>query len=460
MDTTDWWGAHLLHRGRPDTPWARVTDPVPLGRLRERVAEARALLAAEGVRRGSSVALQMPPGLTVLQVMLATWSLGAQVMLLDPRLKQAETDRLLARCEPQFLITSPQLGQVVAGIVESCDVVVAARASGRPAQDEVCLVQFSSGSTGLPKVIGRTPQSLLAELDSYTALAGMPGAGERIVLLNSVLHTMGLIGGVLHGLNAGVEIVLPPRAQPSDILRAAVETRAEAVFGVPVHFDLLSRVTSTPLPALRVAVSAGEVLAHEVYDRFAETYDVAISPVYGSTETGIIAADLAGSTRPPGVGTPVSGIAVREADGGLEVALARSPYLLDDGVDRYRDGWLRTFDRCRIDAVTGALEILGRADSVAVVGGLKVDLVEVEAVLREHPAVHEAVVLAGDVIEAHVGCEPQLESGELVRWCRERLSDYKVPRRFYPGPAVPRNSNGKIIRSRELLHAAYATSGS
>ncbi|MFD0392354.1 hypothetical protein ACFQ3Z_04295 [Streptomyces nogalater] len=148
------------------------------------------------------------------------------------------------------------------------------------------------------------------------------------------------------------------------------------------------------------------------------------------------------------MGTPVSGVRVRQAGGELQVALDRSPYLLDDGVDRYADGWLRTFDRCGRDPVSGALSILGRADSVAVVGGLKVDLVEVEAVLRAHPSVHEAVVLAGEVIEAHVGCEPPVDTGELLRWCRERLSDHKLPRRFYTGPAVPRNSNGKIIRSR------------
>jgi acyl-coenzyme A synthetase/AMP-(fatty) acid ligase len=320
----------------------------------------------------------------------------------------------------------------------------------------VCLVQFSSGSTGRSKVIGRTARSILDEIDRYAALAGMPTVGEKVVLLNSVTHTMGLVGGILHGLNAGTTLVLPARIQPTDILRAAADTGAQSIFGVPVHFDLLSRVGTAPsLPALRLAVSAGEVLTPEIAARFRDRFGVPISQVYGMTEVGMIAADLAARHPLPAVGTAVPGISLRAVDGELSVRLDRSPYLTDEGGRGYADGWLRTFDRCTLDPETGVLAVTGRADATVVIGGLKVDLAEVEAVLLEHDQVTEAVVVFGSVIEAYLGVCGELTAAEVIAWCRERLSDHKVPKLVYLDQAVPRNPMGKLLRSRELLHAAH-----
>ncbi|MFJ3640766.1 class I adenylate-forming enzyme family protein [Streptomyces sp. NPDC090108] len=451
VDPPSWWGERLLGRWHDDDVWTLADRAVSYGELRERVGLLAAGLAAEGIGRDSTVALCMPPSLTLLHAMLAAWTRGAQVMLIDVRSTAFEIDRLLRICEPQFLLSAQPVSPMTRYLVEDVPFTLERRATGRPAVPEFCLVQASSGSTGEPKVIGRSSASLLAELDRYAALEGMPGAGERVLLLNSVIHTMGLVGGVLHGLNSGAQMVYPSRMRAESIVESARAAEAGAIFGVPVHFALLARSAPGPLPSLRLAVSAGELLPLRVWTRFQERYGLPISPVYGTTETGIIAADLVTGPEPPVLGRPTAGMEVDVVAGELRVRTERTPYLWSDRADRFDDGWLRTFDRCDRDPVSGVLTYRGRADSVVAVGGLKVDLTEVEQTLLLHPHVREAVVVFDGVIEAYVGGDTALTPAGISEWCRSRLADFKIPKVFRLSASVPRNANGKVIRNRDTL---------
>jgi len=145
---------------------------------------------------------------------------------------------------------------------------------------------------------------------------------------------------------------------------------------------------------------------------------------------------------------------VREAGGELYIRLDASPYLVEDGVPRFTDGWLRTFDRAAVDEASGAVTILGRADSVVAVGGIKIDLLEIEQVLQEHPDVVHAVVTFGDVIEAHVEAGPHLTDRALAAWSRERLNPLKAPKRYYLHDQLIQTPTGKVVRDRAQLLSA------
>ncbi|GHH19711.1 acyl-CoA synthetase [Streptomyces lanatus] len=457
-DFATWLARRLDGDGRDGELWAHGEREVTRGRLREETARAESLLAAHGMGPGSTAAVQLPPSFTLLWSVFALWRMGAQVMLLDPRLTAAETSRLIEVCEPQFHLTSGQEPLRVAGFRDQCEVVVRRRPSGHAARTAHRLLQFSSGSTGLPKVIGRTGESLLAEIGRFGRLDGMPRRGEGVLLLSSLVHSFGLIGGVLHALNAGSALHFARRPHRGELHQLLTERGLAAVFGVPAHFDLLSRNTGDDVPhGLRLAVSGGEIMPAEVYERFARRYGVRIGQAYGMTEVGIIATDLGGTVPPPAVGVPAPGIHVTVRDGTLRLSLPENPYVYGEHTGRYTDGWLDTHDLCTTDPGTGALTITGRVDSVVAVGGLKVDLSEVESVLEAHPAVTEAVVVYGEAIEAHVVLETRagrVSSRDLVAWCRARLSPYKIPKAFHFPAALPRTSNGKLIRNSELLHAA------
>ncbi|MFF5359041.1 class I adenylate-forming enzyme family protein [Streptomyces scabiei] len=431
-------------------------ETVARGGLRERVARQAAVFAGYDIGPGSTVGLQTPPSFTQVEVLLALWRLGAQVMLFDFRLKPAEVDALCAGCRPQFMVRAGSNVRAAFGFRPEYEVATECRRAGRPAAGAHRLVQFSSGSTGRPKVIGRTAASIAAEIESFAAVPGMPGEGDRLLLLSSTAHSFGLIGGLLHALAAGVRVVFAPRVSAREILRTSADHRVTHLFGVPLHYELLSAALDPPgLPELRAAVSGGELMPPEAAARFAERYGVRVGEAYGTTETGIVAIDVGGTLRPT-VGRPAPGVLVREHRGELDVALDASPYLFDSGGTQYEDGWLHTRDRAAVGA-DGTVTVGGRADSLVVVGGLKVDLTEVEHVLRAHPAVEQAVLVHEDVTEAYVAvaagaASPSAE--ELLRWCRERLADHKLPRVIRLLDTLPRTSNGKLVRRADTLQAA------
>src|SRR4029079_10528075 len=90
----------------------------------------------------------------------------------------------------------------------------------QPAETEHAIIQLSSGSTGPSKIIGRTADDLIAEIRRYTEIDGVPLPGERIVLLPSMVHVLGLVGGLLYGLHAGVTLVTPARLDRDRVPRA------------------------------------------------------------------------------------------------------------------------------------------------------------------------------------------------------------------------------------------------
>ncbi|PZM89792.1 MAG: long-chain fatty acid--CoA ligase [Actinobacteria bacterium] len=432
----------------------RPRREVDFSKLRTEVADLERRLSFHGIGAGSTVLVRMRPSLTLLWTVLALWRLNAQVMLVDPRLSTAEGQRIFDLCRPQYHIRSNGFGTIVSQFTPECEIVVA-HLSGEPAAAEHCLVQFSSGSTGHPKVIGRTAESLHAELDRFARMPLMPGPGDRVLLLSSLTHSFGLIGGVLHALSAGATLVFSSRPHATALVDLAKRADVTAIFGAPVHFDLVSRA-SGDLPRLRMAVSAGEALRTATTDAFRAQFGVPLGTAYGMTEVGIIATDLDGRHGPPAVGAPAHGLRTEVRDGELYVHVGRSPYLIADKPGRVIDGWLRTFDLASVDPTTGVISIHGRADSMVTIGGLKVDLTEVESVLLGHERVTEAVVVFGDAIEAHVSTRDGVDPADLIGWCRQSLSTFKVPRRLYVHEALPRTVNGKLVRNADLLRAAAA----
>jgi hypothetical protein len=133
------------------------------------------------------------------------------------------------------------------------------------------------------------------------------------------------------------------------------------------------------------------------------------------------------------------------------VKLAATPYIGPQGSERYTDGWFRTNDAGSIDA-DNRLVVHGRIDTIVSIGGLKVNVMEVEAVIKQHPEVLDVLVCPSDdkyVLEAYIQHNGMLQDLALRDWCRERMADYKVPKRFYRVEEIPRTSTGKVVRSPE-----------
>ncbi|MBS2964429.1 long-chain fatty acid--CoA ligase [Actinocrinis puniceicyclus] len=454
------WVDRVLLSGGEDDPCLRFGRPCDRGTLRAQVAERQRQLADAGLAAGGTVALCLPPSPGYVATLLAAWRLGGQVSLLDHRLAEAEVRRALDRLAPQVLVqgTKAPGGAALRGYADVEPVATALR-RGRPAETGHALIQLSSGSTGPSKVIGRTAADLEAELGRYALLPRFPRRGERIVLLASMVHVLGLVGGLLHALHAGVELVLPERLTAAGILDAVSwDQRPTTVIGVPFYAELLSGVAQPPgLPHFARMIVAGELVRPGVPAAFAARYGVPLGTMYGMTELGVIATDLTGELHP--AVEPTAGLCLEVRDGELHILMPASPYLGATDPARWSDGWLHTRDAARAQD-GGRVVILGRNDSQVSIGGLKVDLTEVEHTLGSLPGVAESVIVFEDgVITAYAALADATSAEAVRRRLGQELASYKQPRHLRVLPALPRTATGKLLRDPAGLRKAAEAAG-
>ncbi|WEH32310.1 class I adenylate-forming enzyme family protein [Streptomyces sp. AM 4-1-1] len=428
-------------------------EPVDRSELRRLVVEQQGRLVAAGLTPSGTVAVRLPPSLACIVSMLAGWRAGAQVTLLDYRLTTHEIGKAIARLAPQ-LVVEP-VGEVTGTLRGFFDVHtrVTPLRGGRPARSAHVLLQLSSGSTGPSKVIGRTLDSLLAEIERYGRLDGFPRKGERTVVLASIIHVLGLVGGLLYGLAAGSQVILPARHTVDGILKAvAAGEEPTTVLGVPSQAAVLAAARNPPvLPQFHRMITGGELVKADVRERFTRGYGAELGVMYGMTEVGVIATDLTGADR-PGL-TPAPGVRVRVEDGEILVGLPESPYVGQTDPARFVDGWLRTKDAGSLDDA-GRLTVHGRLDSQVSVGGLKVDLAEIEAFITGLPGITDAVVLHDSGIEAFVAVRERTVFDGLAACLAARLAPYKRPRTLHLMAEIPRTATGKPVRDVAALRAA------
>src|SRR5687767_3846256 len=308
------WIDGMLLSGSDSEISLNVGAPISRAVLREEVAQRQTVLESLGLKAGGSVALRLPPSLAYVANLLAAWRIGAQVSLLDHRLTAYEVDRAIERLDPQIVVWAQ--GTIPGGLRAFYQVTDVAQArEGSPAATEHAVVQLSSGSTGPSKVIARTAQSLIEEIERYTKIDGVPRSGERVVLLASVVHVLGLVGGLLYCLHAGVELAIPERLTVDSILKlVAASDKRTTLLGVPFHIELLAMVEEPPrLSQLKRMTTGGELVRADVWQRFTSRYGVPLGNMYGMTELGVIATDLFGEHRPSLM--PAPGLNVREDEG-------------------------------------------------------------------------------------------------------------------------------------------------
>ncbi|OAR23988.1 hypothetical protein A8W25_16085 [Streptomyces sp. ERV7] len=344
-----------------------------------------------------------------------------------------------------------------------------------PPPDAPALYQYTSGSTGEPRAAVHSQHDLVRGGEIYARTYGITPA-DRILAAVPLLHSFGMVAALATALHARAELVLLGRFAPAEMLRALHQHACTIVVGTPLAYDLAARSaasrseTSRPGDTVRLCLSSGAALPPAVADRFAQHCGPAVQQVYGSTEAGVVAAQLPqpDGTADAGVGRPVPGVRIRLVDeedrpvppGGTGALLVRTPamfthYLGHPGPSEraFRDGWYVTGDLARLDG-DGRLHLVGRKESFINVGGKKVNPLEVEAALLAHPAVAEAVVW-GEVVEeqtservraAVVPCSP-LSGAAITAHCRDRLLAHQVPATIEFVASLPKTSLGKIRRA-------------
>jgi acyl-CoA synthetase (AMP-forming)/AMP-acid ligase II len=270
------------------------------------------------------------------------------------------------------------------------------------------------------------------------------------------VHVLGLVGGLLYGLHAGVELQPPRRLAGGDIVDAiAAHDSPATVLGVPFHIGLLAGTEpGRPLPQFVRMTTGGELVPAATARAFGERFGATLANMYGMTEVGVIATDLHGRHRP--AVAPVPGLAVREVAGELWVSCPESPYVGLSDPTRWADGWLHTRDAGVVEPDTGLVTVRGRLDSQVSVGGLKVDLTEVEAEITALPGVAAAVVVHDGDIVAYVQPTGPLTEEAVLGSLAGRLAGYKRPRVVRVVDRLPRTTTGKLVRQPAALRGAVS----
>lgn len=275
-------------------------------------------------------------------------------------------------------------------------------------------------------------------------------------------------------LAVGATIVTGAAFLGDTILKQVQQHRATVIYTTPVTYRLMTqspKADAQAMSSVRLAISTAMPLSREVEEAFQNKFGRPLTQALGIIEVGMPVMNLPGADYEPGaLGRVIEGFEAHVLDeeggqaepGRIGELVLKGPGMLvaycspwrgrDDILD---DGWFHTGDLVRPDE-TGRLFLVGRKKDVINVGGNKVFPLEVEDILNAHPAVAESVVMAapddvlGEVPSATVvpRAGTNVSTDEILTYCRQHLSPFKVPRHIRAVAQLPRTHSGKIARSQ------------
>jgi 2-aminobenzoate-CoA ligase len=373
---------------------------------------------------------------------------------------------------------------IVAGEARSGDTTLDALMDGRSERftavdsdrDEVAMIAYTSGSTGVPKGCVHFHRDILASADSYARHVLHPAEEDRFGGHPTLAFTFGTGGLLVFPFRFGASTVLSGPFAPEAMLDTFARQRVTVCFCAPTSYRLMLRVPDMrarfDLRALRLGVSAAEPLPAATWNEWRDVTGVELLDGIGSTEMfHIFVSSLPGRVRPGATGLPVTGYDCRVVDdSGREVPPGVEGLIAIKGPtgckywrkpDRQAEyvrfgGWNVTGDVYVRDA-DGYFTYQCRSDDMIVSGGYKIPGPEVEQVLDEHPAVAESAVVScpdvtrGFIVKAFVvlradrAPSPELLA-ELQEHVKRELAPYKYPRAIEFVERLPRTETGKIQR--------------
>jgi cyclohexanecarboxylate-CoA ligase len=470
-------------------------------------------LRERGVGRGDVVSFQLPNWWEFPVLHLACLKLGAVSNPLMVIFRERELGFMLALAEAKVLVVParfrgfdhpamvanirnrlPALRHVVVAGGEGPDGFdallsptgdPAAFVPAPPGADDVIQLLYTSGTTGEPKGVTHSSNTMLSNLAPFAARLGL-GADDVIHMPSPLAHQLGFMYGIVLPVMLGGTAVLQDIFAAPEMARQIRDEGATFTMGAtPFLNDLTEHVARTgeATPSLRVFVSAGAPIPRALVAKARPALGAAVISAWGMSENGAVTTtrlDDAEEKATTTDGGPLPGMELRVVDaegralppgeqGSLQVrgcsnflGYLRRPEL--DPTDP--DGWFDTGDLARMDA-EGYIRIAGRSKDIIIRGGENIPVVEVEGLLFRHPAIAEVAVVG--VPDARLGeracAYVRLRDGaaltleEMVAYLQEqRMARQYMPERLEIVAELPRTPSGKIqkFRLREMARSAPA----
>ncbi|MBD0415154.1 AMP-binding protein [Oryzicola mucosus] len=458
---------------------------------------AAALVADFGVQPGNRVLIRSANNPAMVACWLAATKAGAVVVNTMPMLRAGELSKIVDKAEITHALCDTRLmDEMVACAKDSVflkqvigfdgtanhDAELDRAALDKPVafqavqtgRDDVALLGFTSGSTGIPKATMHFHRDILIVADAYAKEILDVQPEDVFVGSPPLAFTFGLGGLAIFPLRFGASAALLESATPPNMIDIIQKYKATICFTAPTAYRamLAAMEEGADLSSLRVAVSAGETLPAPVFDQWVAKTGKPILDGIGATEMlHIFISNRLDDTKPACTGKPLKGYRAKVVDdamnevprGTIGMLAVRGPvgcrYLADDRQKDYvRDGWNLTGDSFVQDE-DGYFHFAARSDDMIVSAGYNIAGPEVEAALLKHEHVLECAVIGvpdearGHIVEAHVVLNGDATASDMLAAALQEhvkgiIAPYKYPRSIVFTQALPKTESGKIQRFR------------
>jgi long-chain acyl-CoA synthetase len=447
-------------------------------------------LRAKGVARGSHVGLCLPNSAALIAGYYATWYSGGVAVPMNPSSRESEIEQQVVDAGVSHVIApeesagarvASRLGLIHVGMsafreMESLPPAVPADC---PCEDDAAVLLYTGGTTGVPKGAVLTHRNVVANTIQFARWYAFEPGGETAFCALPMYHSGGMSGAMNVPLSAAATLLVLSRFNAPAAATAVGRHRVTRLFGVPTMFiALLNHPAgrSADYSSLRACRTNAAPLPPSVKAEFdALVGREVLVEGYGLTETSPLThANPVGRAKAGSIGVPLPDTDARIVDletgadvdqGAPGELLIRGPQVMkgywrkpDATAQAISDGWFRTGDVATMDA-EGYFAIVDRKKDMINTAGFKVWPREVEETLYEHPAIKLAAVIGvpddyrGEAVKACVvlkdGHGGAITEGEVIEFCRARLTSYKAPRIVEFRNELPLTGTGKMLR-REL----------
>lgn len=458
---------------------------------------AHALVSNYRIKPGNRVLIRSANNPAMVACWLAATKAGAVVVNTMPMLRAGEMTKIIDKAEISLALCDTRLmDEMIACAKDSAFLKQVIGFDGtashdaeldraaldkspefaavRTGRDDVALLGFTSGTTGVPKATMHFHRDLLIVADGYAKEVLRVTPEDVFVGSPPLAFTFGLGGLAIFPLRFGAAATLLENATPPNMIEIIETYKATISFTAPTAYRAMLKAMDdgADLSSLRIAVSAGETLPGPVFDEWIAKTGTPILDGIGSTEMlHIFISNRLDDLMPSCTGKPVGGYVARVVDdemqdvphGTIGSLAIRGPtgcrYMADDRQMEYvRDGWNLTGDAFYQDA-DGFFHFAARSDDIIVTAGYNIAGPEVEAALLSHPEIIECAVVGrpdterGQIVEAFVVLVDGVKRDaatvkRLQDYVKTLIAPYKYPRSVQFIDALPKTQTGKVQRFR------------
>ncbi|HMJ66538.1 MAG TPA: long-chain fatty acid--CoA ligase [Candidatus Binatia bacterium] len=437
------------------------------------------------VKPGDRVAMWLKNCPEFVPALYGIFGAGAAVVPINNFLKPDEVTYILKDCDATVVITDSTMAEGVSKLssagaqVRSWNVEdfpklgppSAALQGLERRESDLAVIIYTSGTTGHPKGAMLSHGNLLSNVESCRQILEAIDSDRFVVLLPMFHSFMMTVGVLLPTIVGGSLVLVKSLHPPKNILNDIIQHHATILPAIPQFFRTLANAQVPKDFPLRLCISGGAPLPGEILREFNQKMPIPLIEGYGLSEASPVVSmnPLHGPWKAGSIGRPIPGVTVTVQDdegrvlkpGETGEICVQGPNVMqgywnrpEETAKALRSGWLLTGDIGHQDP-EGFFYITDRKKDMLLVNGINVYPREIEEVIYRFPGIKEAAVIG--VPDPRRGEQPMafvsttegthIEEKALQQFVREKLADYKVPKRVVIMPALPRNATGKILKT-------------